>query len=171
MTAVIGVETTSLSPNAGIVCLYGVKFSYNSGIHSTFESFVNIESLSSLGFDIDDKTINFHKSKNGPQVFSGKDHLTDVLRKFSLWAFDITNLWMNYPIFHHRIIENAYERIDGRVPWGFYKIRCYNTMKEILRPDDIYDTVNQSIKYFGLRKAVVQSQIITKLAHKHKLLT
>ena len=134
----LDIETLGTEPGCAIVSV-GACYFDESGVGDTFLREVSLSSCGAAGLDIDHDTLAWW----GDQPLSVRESLwrgrplATVLRVFSDFAEDATEVWAKPPRFDCEILAAAYETtgVDGP-PWEHWQTRDVRALKALpIDPD------------------------------------
>lgn len=135
----IDLETLGVGPRSAILSIGYVRFDpYSQDIGYPNVIHVDVESCIQRGMVMKDSTFRWWLSQSD----EARDALTkhqglDLPLALSELAADLTpddHVWGNGANFDISILETAHELCDMELPWRFYNVRCYRTVKNLF-PD------------------------------------
>lgn len=159
----LGTRSTS------VILSIGVAQFDERGIHHTFERTISIDSCLSRGLTVDASTICWWmgQSEEARKVFSRKtiplvNALEQFMESFS-WSH-IDEVWANGTDFDLPILAHAFEKCGKRIPWAYYKVRDYRTVKSLF-PREVVNALKVSplIAHNALDDAIAQAVTLRKL--------
>ena len=119
-------ETLSMKPNAAIISIGAVRFTFENGIFDEF--LVNVDPVScvKLGLHIDKSTVEWWKEqpKEVSDLWKVAPNSLDVaLKKFAAFVGEDKNqlIWCQGGSFDHPIITSAFRECDIGLPWKYYQ--------------------------------------------------
>lgn len=120
----IDLETLSTKPNAVIVTLAAVKFSFDSDETETFCMNINPHESKALGLHISEDTLEWWKGQDpaATKAWMHSQHsLTDVLNAYDKFITD-PNLfhWANGLSFDMPILDSSYDVLGRKAPWKYW---------------------------------------------------
>jgi len=133
----IDLETMGTSPTAPIISIGAVLFDAEE-IKERFYEVVDLKSAVDAGAVMEPGTVIWwmEQSDEARAALTGKGEKIDrALELFSslVDAVSLVNglsgVWGNGAAFDNVILSEAYKRLDLRVPWPFWKDKCYRTVK------------------------------------------
>lgn len=177
----VDIETLGLRPTSTILSIGAVLLDFESE-RITKEMHVNIDPADCefFGLTTDESTVRWWKFQSdaakartldpNTRTTLGKalDALTDFLPKSSF------ELWVCGPDFDVSILVNAYRVTMKTVPWAFWSVRDYRTLREtfpdIKAPvknkaahDALEDARYQALHTLALFRAVKQPKVVSEL--------
>lgn len=122
----VDIETLADTNNAVIVTIGAVKFDIETGeTGSRFYRIVDIDSCLKAGFEVTGGTIKWwmtNSEESRKEMAKHGQHINAVLNDFSEFLEDEDyHIWANGLRFDTAILENAYRRLDKKVPWNHRK--------------------------------------------------
>lgn len=168
----IDLETMSSRPNAAIAAIGAVAFDMkNLSLGETFYTTIDLESCEKVGLDFSASTISWWMKQSEQarrDVLGGhQSDLSMALANFSSWLCECCvppkslKVWGNGANFDPVIMESAYAACDEPVPWMFWGVRCFRTLKGLyphIEPDD-----RQGTHHNALDDAIHQAEHIFKI--------
>lgn len=151
----IDLETTALSPNAGIVQIGAAAFSESPpNVDKFFDIRCSPVYNQAHGYDIDPGTMQWWEKQPSDlrnRVFSGQQDIKQALGFFVNYCNDLSNghldrvyLWANHIDFDLTVLKNAFYKEHGNYPFDFRKHMDYANLKvlypqlEIERDEQLY---------------------------------
>jgi hypothetical protein len=172
----IDLETMSSRPNAAIAAIGAVAFDMKTlTLGETFYTTIDLESCEKLGLHFSASTVSWWLKQSEQarrDVLGGKQtDLSLALADFSSWLCEhcvpakSLKIWGNGGNFDPVIMESAYAACDEPVPWQFWGVRCFRTLKGLysaIEPDErqgthhnaLDDAIHQTEHIFKIRKAL-----------------
>ena len=168
----VDLETMSSRPNAAIAAIGAVAFDMkNLTLGETFYTTIDLESCEKLGLHFSASTVSWWM-RQGDQarrdVLAGQQsNLSMAVADFSSWLCQYCvpkknlKIWGNGANFDPVIMESAYYAADEPVPWEFWGVRCFRTLKG-LYPNITMDE-RKGTHHNALDDAVHQAEHIFKI--------
>lgn len=158
---ILNMETCSTSPNAAIAHIMLGQIDLKSGnITNLFVESIDVSSLDTNLFQIDEKTIEFWE--NQPTeiqqfVFESNEKLNVALDNIIKFIPLNSYIWCN-TYFEAPILNNAFKVLDKFIPWKYNNYRDLNTLSSLLSnvelPKKVY---NPGIDIVARAKFVAQA--------------
>ena len=132
----IDLETLGTTSDSVILSIGAVRFDENGIDDNAFYCSVSIDSNLAAGRKISEDTLIWwmNQSKEAQKVFNEpKIVLSEALyalRDFMPQDNDCL-VWSNGADFDIPMLTHAFKQMDIEVPWKFYNVRCYRTMKAL----------------------------------------
>lgn len=146
MTAVdvmIDCETLATGPKPLILSI-GAALWDGKGVRDTFYYEIDA-SLYEEGFEIDPSTVLWWL-KQSPEAQKrvlinegDKMDLFDALARLHDWLPAFPVVWSNGASADIVWLESAYNHFNLKVPWDFWNVRCFRTLKELGKKIGVYD--------------------------------
>lgn len=133
----IDLETMGTNSFSPIISIGAVYFD-ETGIGERFYEKVSLDSCLKSGMKVDAHTVMWwlKQSDEARKEFEGNEYHSDirnVLIMFSVFCKEFSLVWGND--FDIVILGNAYKCfVDLPIPWQFYNVRCFRTLKSLF-PD------------------------------------
>jgi len=136
----IDLETMSSRPDAAIAAIGAVAFDMkNMAIGESFYTTVDLQSCEDLGLHFSAGTVSWwmRQSEQARRDVLGGEQLDLItaMTGFSLWLQEHCvsqghlKVWGNGANFDPVIMESAYRACKEPVPWQFWNVRCFRTLK------------------------------------------
>ncbi len=169
----IDLETLSTKPGGVIVSLGAVRFDPRLGRIQPYDELVEKGKTLKVILDIpDSKNYGFTISKDTQEWWdlqsqeakdatfnTGKEVPVKLaLEKFAAFMRRGDCLWGNGANFDPVMLEPYFDRLGMPLPWKFYKVMCFRTLKTLLPYNELLIPPNK-IKHDCLADAVFQAQI------------
>lgn len=165
----LDLETLAAVPNAAIVSIGAVKFSWKDGIVDKF--YINVDAVTCRAYKlhIHQETINWwmEQPKEARAIWQ-KDPvpLPDALKAFSEWFGNSEHpVWANGTNFDIPILEEAYIRTGLSKPWKYYKINDYRTILNLfnLNNKKLREQKKEKMYHSALDDAEAQAEILIEI--------
>lgn len=171
----IDLETTALTPNAGIVSIGAVVFDLESYKVTRNTFYVELD-WKNQNREIDDGTLEWWqwqpleiqralKNDKGTELKTG-------LKSFSSFLINTTKepiVWGNGSIFDIAILENAYRQVGLPAPWKFHNVYDCRTIKMLYEMMFRASGVpNSGATHHALEDAIFQAEYICKMVARIK---
>lgn len=132
----LDIETLGTQPGCVVLSIGAVEFD-NSGILATFHAHIDVASSHKAGLTVDPSTMMWWlgQSKEAqdailqPDTVSLQDALAALTDTFE-WGN--TRLWANGASFDFPILEAAHSAVGVPVPWQFWNLMDYRTLKNLV---------------------------------------
>jgi len=128
----IDLETLGREPGCVICSVGAARFDVRE-VGETFERSVSLDSNGFQGLTIDHETLQWWLTQ-GPQArdqLTGGVKLKDALAELSAFIGDADEIWANSPSFDCAILEAGYEAVGREVPWDYWQLRDFRTLKTL----------------------------------------
>lgn len=128
----VDIETLSAQPNAAIVSIGAVKFTWDEGVLDSF--LINIDPVSCKKYDlrIDKETLKWwmQQPKEVRRLWMENPvSLETALSSFTEWFGSSDQpIWANGTNFDIPILEEAYIRTNNMKPWLYWNVNDYRTV-------------------------------------------
>lgn len=165
----LDLETLGTKPGSVILSLGAVT---DDG--RAFYDVISIDSCTAAGLTIDESTVQWWSTQSSSANHNAfrpdlkpveKGRLRDVLQSFACWyPAENAELWANGAAFDPPLLECAYRAVNIDIPWKFWNVRCYRTLKS-LYPD--VPTPANSMKHHSLSDAEAQMRHLQLLLQRH----
>jgi len=143
----IDLETLSTRPTAAILSIGAVQFDpYTGEFGQTFYTTVLTESCAAAGLTIDRETVDWWgKQGEAAQAilkdcmdFQSSPTITECLSDLAMFinTNKLKHPWSCGAGFDIPILSNAYTQTEQKIPWDFWNVRCYRTIKALFRTDE-----------------------------------
>lgn len=170
INVMVDLETTGVSPSAGILSIGAHTFHCNKS-SIAFYSKVSVESNREEGREFDSATLAWwdKQSKEArDEAFSGTTPISLALSYFNSWLETLGSpseifVWGNGADLDNVIMIDAYKKLDIKPSWGTWNNRCYRTLKNLF--PDISAGPFDGIKHSALADAIFQAR------HAERILT
>lgn len=168
----IDLETMSSKSNAAIAAIGAAAFDMKRlTVGKTFYTTISLESCEKRGLHFSAGTVEWWLRQSDQarrDVLGGKRvDIGLALAEFSSWLCEncappkSLRVWGNGANFDPVIMESAYEACDEPVPWNFWGVRCFRTLKSLYASIDADD--RQGTHHNALDDAVHQVEHIFKI--------
>jgi hypothetical protein len=133
----VDLETLATSPNAAILTIGAVTFDPKTDkIFDEFYTKVDLESVTDLGMQIDEKTVEWWGTQDAAaqeEAFSETNRISvqEAIEKFHKFAWNCSNFWSHGAAFDIVIIEQYYRALKKSPPWDFWQIRDTRTIFDL----------------------------------------
>jgi exodeoxyribonuclease VIII len=137
----LDLETMSLQPNAAVIAIGAVTFDLKTlTLGERFYTNVDLVSCQEYGLHIDAGTVKWwlSQSEDARKGVTGKaSPLSAALQNFAEWLEASTLpvkercIWGNGANFDPVVLEQAYVACSIEVPWKFWGVRCFRTLKNL----------------------------------------
>lgn len=157
----IDLETLSLKPNAAIIDIGAVCS------NGKFSAKINPSAYETeTQFNVDYNTVEWHRTKNslnwGVYITYPDRDLLGALGELSDWITMMGGtpvIWANGTSFDIPILEHAYRVYGMEIPWKYYNVRDYRTLREMYKW--LVDTVPANAnKHVALDDAAHQYDVL-----------
>lgn len=180
----IDIETMGNTSDSVIVSIGAVEFDLEKGLGRELYTNVSIQSCLDKGLKITESTLLWwlQQSKEQIEAFT-KDTIPlgpalQGLRAFYLSVSLVRYVgedprrpwvWGNGASFDITILENAYRACGIRIPWDFYNVACYRTLKKVF--NKVKKPVGEQVdKHNALSDAKFQAQHALEILKYKKIL-
>lgn len=171
----IDIETLGTTPGCVVLSIGACEFS-EKGIGKQFYTSIKPESCVEWGLTIDPNTVLwwFDQSQDARDFITKGKHvdLDIALAEFrAAFKWKGKNVWCNGANFDFPILTAAHKAIGVSVPWEYWAINDYRTIKNIAGRD-LFDAckVEAVVAHNALSDAVAQAETLLKMA-KHLNIT
>jgi hypothetical protein len=136
----IDIETLSTEPNACILSIGAVYFDKNGPVEDElgdieqFYAVIDLQSCIDAGLHISASTLEWwfkQSQKARSAAFDATHSLSDALYEFSKFIEPGTKVWGNGADFDLVILKSAYSKLGLALPWKFYDVMCFRTLKSL----------------------------------------
>lgn len=129
----IDIETMGNGSNSALVSLAAVKFDMVTGEKGEiFYKKIDLKSSLDIGLNVNADTIMWWLRQSDDarkKLYSGEHyHIKDVLEEFSEFCSYEYEIWGNSPRFDLGIMQDAYRKLNMKIPWDFRKERDVRTL-------------------------------------------
>jgi hypothetical protein len=135
-------ETLGKHPGCSILSIGAVAFDRQSSDMdnaSTFYIVLDRKSCRRAGLVEEEDTVKWWMAQEpaARSVLDEAEHkgliIGEALTQFSRWFRGVgsPNMWGNSPDFDMSILAAAYRNMSRNVPWDFWKVRCFRTIRDI----------------------------------------
>lgn len=166
----LDLETTSLSPNAGILSIGAVEIVGFLDLHTKPRDFyerMDFETLEKCGFHIQEETMLWWEKqplKVRLEAFGGTRSLVVVLEDLAKWVKSFDKpvcVWTNGADFDIPILKNAYDRLDleHSYPFEYRNHRCYRTLKSLCAKEAVDRVSKNTEEHNALADAKYQARV------------
>lgn len=136
----LDLETMGTAPGSAIVQIGAVDFSVYK-IGDPFSVNVDLTSCVNAGLRIEPRTVIWWMAQSDDARKSLADDcipLRDALAKFSEWiGSDTVAIWGDGAAFDNVLLASAYRVTKMPMPWHYANDRCYRTLKNLFRVENI----------------------------------
>jgi hypothetical protein len=139
----IDIETLGTDPGAAIVSIGAVRFDAGTLGETLFRT-VDFVSCEAVGLHIDAETLDWwlHRSDKAQEQLTDGVTITTALNDLAVFIDGVEEVWANSPSFDCAILEAAYEAAEMDVPWDFWQMRDFRTLKNLpVAPDIDHDGI------------------------------
>lgn len=135
----IDLETLGVGPRAAILTIGWVKFDpHSQEMSEPYRIHVDVASCIERGMIVNDSTVRWwmiqdeeaRKAQANARPVDLAHALTFLSEQLS-YEHPIQHVWGNGANFDISILETAYELCGMEIPWKFYDVRCYRTIKSL----------------------------------------
>ena len=138
----LDLETLGTTPGCVVLSIGAVEFDLN-GIKGEFHAHIDIDSSTSLGLQVDARTVMWwlDQSKEAQNALLQADTfpIQDVLNAFNdTFEWKDLKIWANGASFDFPILEAVYKAAYRRAPWMYYNQMDFRTMKNLV-PKNSYE--------------------------------
>lgn len=169
----IDLETLSTKPGGVIVSIGVVRFDPRIGRIQSYDEFASEGKTLKIVLDIaDSKNYGFTIQKSTQDWWdeqsqeakdatfnTGKEiQVKHALERFSSFMKKGDYLWGNGANFDPVMLEPYFDKLGIELPWKFYNVMCFRTLKKLLPYNELLIPPNK-IKHDCLYDAVYQAQI------------
>ena len=158
----IDIETLGTKATSVVLSIGAVEFEFGKNeLGQEFHRRVSIDSCLDHGLTLDGRTLEWwmDQSDEAKDVFRRPgDPLSEVLLDFQT-AFNFEGeVWCNGAAFDMPILENAFHAVGLPIPWLYYNVRDYRTVK-YLAPREVLTRVRVDpiTKHHALEDAKAQA--------------
>lgn len=124
-------ETLSTAPNASIMSIGAVLFTFEDGITAEFKRNISLKTQYDLGLHVDPDTVAWWKSQP-PEIFKGMREgtveLESALTDLQAFAKPTKYIWSNGSAFDTPIVESALRALGRRPFWKYWDAMCFRTI-------------------------------------------
>lgn len=170
----IDLETLSVSNNASVLVIAGVKFNRNGNADkNTFYRRITLDSCIKLGLDINNETVEWWNKQPEDikkEIFEEKDRIdiSTAIREFTEWFGNCKYIWSHGSCFDCVILTEIYKRLNLQTPWMFYNIRDTRTLFDLgnVRMNDLsgenkhHALADCYRQIEGIRKSLIRLKLI-----------
>jgi DNA polymerase III epsilon subunit-like protein len=137
MHLMVDLETLGTDPRAVILSIGAVRFTETEIVSKLYLELDIQDQLDHGTRKISPQTLAWwvDQGDDAKRVFSDGPHKHSLaVGLYDLGLFigsdqDTVNVWSNGAAFDVPILETAYNDVQGGIPWRFYNVRCYRTVK------------------------------------------
>jgi hypothetical protein len=169
----LDIETLGNKSTSVILSIGAVTFDIDSNATGeAFHVFINIDSALKAGLTVDASTICWWmtQSEEAREIFNTEAvafHLPAALALFTQWLQKQTRtpiVWANGSNFDIPILENAFHAVDMSVPWQYYNVRDYRTIKNVI-PPMLFDAIRvyPMVPHNAAHDALAQAQTLQNI--------
>lgn len=135
--------------NCSLVSLAAVKFDLNTGEKGdVFYKKIDLKSSLDIGLNVNADTIMWWLKQSNEarkELYSGEHfHIKDVLEEFSEFCSYDYEIWGNSPRFDLGYLQDAYRKLNMKIPWDFRKERDVRTLVSFI------PSIKENWKYNGI---------------------
>jgi hypothetical protein len=165
----IDLETLGVGPNAAILTIGWCNFNAHDPNHTMVSDKIHVDvgSCVSRGMEVDDSTVRWWLTQSdearGALMTSPPVSIYDALVMFAEQFKGDEYVWGNGANFDVSILESAYKRCGIELPWKFYNVRCYRTMKSLVQIPKVVPTIPHCAAADALAQAVHLQNIYSTL--------
>jgi DNA polymerase III epsilon subunit-like protein len=168
----LDLETLSIRPNAAIVSIGAVRFSWKEGIRDAFSVNISAESNKDYKLRIDKDAIEWwaKQPKAAREVWQQDPKpLPEALQMFNDWYGNSNHpLWSCGTNFDIPLLEEAYIRTGLQKPWKYYLVNDYRTVITLFGLNNRELRKNDEMYHSAVHDAVAQAEILIELLKDYK---
>lgn len=152
----VDLETLDNSPTSCIISIGAVLFDFEKDdVYETWYLPIDAASCVSRGLTMSADTVMWwmKQSDQARSAFKDVGHdLEGALKLFGNWIQEHNpeGIWGNGADFDNVILSNAYKAVGQKLPWKYYKNRCFRTLKncfpvELVREGTHHNAVDDAV--------------------------
>jgi len=167
----VDIETIDILPTAAILSIGAVRFNEKE-IVDRFYCNVNPSSCVKRGLSVNRDTIQWWSEQSEAARETLKVNplpIEEALAKFAEWytSTPVETIWGNGAAFDPPILDYAFRKCELVVPWKYWQIRCFRTIRELF-------PLEKEISFEGavhnaLDDAIYQTQMLLCIAEENNL--
>jgi len=153
----LDIETLGTEPGCAIVAIGACRFD-SRHVGQTFEASVDLESNGEAGLEIDHETLSWWltQDKQAREQLTGGESLAEALDRLAGFVDDADEIWANSPTFDCEILAAGYEAVGEDLPWHYWQLRDFRTLKELGIDGDVE---REGVKHDAVDDAVYQATV------------
>lgn len=159
----VDIETLGETPGCVILSIGAVEFDEN-GVSRPFHVTINIRDSLENGMFVEADSLRWWfdecSKRDRSLTYSGQKSVYIALKEFvKHFDFEDTLVWANGLNFDIPILEEALRRYGIEIPWEYYNLRDFRTLKELSAPVTIENTEPHN----ALSDAIAQAKTVIAL--------
>lgn len=167
----LDLETTALTPDAGIIGIGAYRMFAPSIQRSEFKQLISVEDNEKIGRSIGKETMIWWDKQDRElrdEMFSSTMRLSAALDSYQIWVedqcSDLNNvfIWANGSEFDNVIIKHAFEQCHNSYPFNFRNHRCFRTLRAIGPPNSA-EGISKGRPHDPLSDAIYQGKIAERI--------
>lgn len=132
----VDLETLGVQQDSIFISLGACRFNPNTGeIGEKFYERIDWDSSLAVERTVDASTLKWWLVQSAParqEIIKAGKPLKEVLQRFGKWALTQESfLWSNGVGFDISMLENAYRKIFGQLPWEYWNARDVRTIRDL----------------------------------------
>jgi len=173
----IDIETMGTDNNSAIISI-GAVFFNKEKIGREFYKIINLQSNLDVNLVINEDTViwwekqSLEAKKEFSNITKAPD-LTEVLNDFINFIKEENQIkkikpWGNGAAFDIPILENAFKQCNLEIPWKYYNVKCFRTLKSLFKIDASKIKPNV-LKHHSLNDAKYQAKYAQEIFKKYNI--